>query len=129
MSNLLVNSLKMRLFQRPLTTVITHILIRIELLVINLIYSFAIFLFIDQTGEYPWEVIKKLHAVGLMNPHVPEECGGMGLGVLDSSLITEEIAFGCTGIQTAAEANSLAVSLDVPFLILWAFVSPERLTV
>eukprot|EP01135_Chromosphaera_perkinsii_P011603 Nk52_evm42s2449 gene=Nk52_evmTU42s2449 len=62
----------------------------------------------DQTGEYPWEVIKKLHAVGLMNPHVPEDCGGMGLGVLDSCLITEEIAYGCTGIQTAAEANALA---------------------
>lgn len=30
------------------------------------------------------------------------------MGVLDGSLITEELAFGCTGIQTAAEANGLA---------------------
>ena len=31
-----------------------------------------------------------------------------GLGALDASLITEELAYGCTGIQTAAEANNLA---------------------
>eukprot|EP01094_Clydonella_sp_ATCC50884_P022446 TRINITY_DN5151_c0_g1_i1.p1 TRINITY_DN5151_c0_g1~~TRINITY_DN5151_c0_g1_i1.p1 ORF type:complete len:432 (-),score=137.46 TRINITY_DN5151_c0_g1_i1:115-1377(-) len=62
----------------------------------------------DQTGEYPWEVIKGLHSIGLLNPHIGEKYGGMGLGCLDASLITEELAYGCTGIQTAAEANNLA---------------------
>lgn len=37
--------------------------------------------------------------------------GGAGLGVLDGCVVTEELAYGCTGIQTAIEANSLAVSL------------------
>ena len=36
--------------------------------------------------------------------------GGAGLGVLDGCVVTEELAYGCTGIQTAIEANSLAVS-------------------
>ena len=36
--------------------------------------------------------------------------GGTALGVLDGCVATEELAFGCTGIQTAIEANSLAVS-------------------
>lgn len=36
--------------------------------------------------------------------------GGTGLGVLDGCVATEELAYGCTGIQTAIEANSLAVS-------------------
>ena len=31
----------------------------------------------DQTGEYPWEVIKELHSIGLLNPHIAEKYGGM----------------------------------------------------
>jgi len=61
----------------------------------------------DRTGEYPWAVIKKAHETGLMNLHIPEEYGGMGLGTLDGCLITEKMAYGCTGIMTALEANGL----------------------
>jgi len=41
--------------------------------------------------------------------------GGMGLGIFDACLITEELAFGCTGVQTAIEANSLGVSKIGPY--------------
>lgn len=61
----------------------------------------------DKTGEYPWDVIKKAHEVGLMNLHISEEYGGMGMGTLDGCLITEKLAYGCTGIMTALEANGL----------------------
>ncbi|MBS1959482.1 MAG: acyl-CoA dehydrogenase family protein [Bdellovibrionales bacterium] len=62
----------------------------------------------DHTGEFPREVIKKAWELGLMNTHIPADCGGMGLGVLDGIIITEELAYGCTGIATAMEANGLA---------------------
>ncbi len=62
----------------------------------------------DETAEYPWEILKKAWELGLMNPHIPEEYGGLGLGVFDTSLIAEESAWGCTGIGTAIEANGLA---------------------
>jgi acyl-CoA dehydrogenase len=62
----------------------------------------------DRTGEYPTEILKKAWEVGLLNTHIPAEYGGLGLGVLDCALISEEMAFGCSGIQTAAEANGLA---------------------
>ncbi len=62
----------------------------------------------DETGEYPMDIVKKAWEVGLMNSHVPENCGGMGLGVLDGAIITEEFSYGCTGIATAMEANALA---------------------
>ncbi|KNE64827.1 medium-chain specific acyl-CoA dehydrogenase, mitochondrial [Allomyces macrogynus ATCC 38327] len=62
----------------------------------------------DKTGEYPKEIIKKAWELGLVNTHVPQAYGGLGLGVLDGAIITEELAFGCTGIQTAIEANGLA---------------------
>ena len=43
-----------------------------------------------------------------MNTHIPAEYGGSGLGVFEGCLIAEEIAWGCTGIGTAMEANTLA---------------------
>jgi acyl-CoA dehydrogenase len=38
--------------------------------------------------------------------------GGLGLGIFDTCLVTEELAYGCTGIQTAIEANSLGVCIN-----------------
>ncbi|XP_072177123.1 medium-chain specific acyl-CoA dehydrogenase, mitochondrial-like isoform X1 [Diadema setosum] len=61
----------------------------------------------DKSGEYPWDLIKKAWELGLMNTHIPHEIGGLGLGILDTCVITEELAYGCTGIQTAIEACSL----------------------
>lgn len=62
----------------------------------------------DRTGEFPYEITKKAWELGLMNTHIPAEYGGLGLSVVDGCIITEEIAYGCTGIATAMEANSLA---------------------
>ncbi|KAM9327108.1 medium-chain specific acyl-CoA dehydrogenase, mitochondrial [Gastrophryne carolinensis] len=61
----------------------------------------------DKTGEYPVPLIQRAWELGLMNGHIPESCGGLNLGIFDTCLITEEIAYGCTGVQTAIEANSL----------------------
>merc|ERR1712002_159376 len=68
----------------------------------------------DATGEYPWPILKKAHETGLMNLHIPEEYGGMGLGTLDGCMITEKMAYGCTGIMTAIEANGLG---SMPIMI------------
>lgn len=62
----------------------------------------------DRTGEYPHEVLKQAHELGLMNTHIPEEFGGMNLSAFDGMLMAEEMAWGCTGIGTAMEANGLA---------------------
>jgi acyl-CoA dehydrogenase len=62
----------------------------------------------DHTGEFPREICKKAWELGLMNVQIPEDCGGLGLGSLDGVIIAEEIAWGCTGIMTAMEANHLA---------------------
>lgn len=64
----------------------------------------------DETGEFPWDIVKKAHGLGLMNPHIPQECGGLEMGVFDSCLVTEEIAYGCTGITLAIEGTSLGVN-------------------
>ena len=64
----------------------------------------------DESGEYPREIAKKAWELGLMNTHIPQEYGGLGLGVLEGCIITEELAYGCTGIATAMEANTLAAA-------------------
>merc|ERR1711971_808841 len=74
----------------------------------------------DRTGEYPWPVLRKAHETGLMNLHIPQEYGGMGLGTLDGCLITEKMAYGCTGIMTAFEANGLG---SMPVMIAGSDVS------
>ncbi|KAK6195907.1 hypothetical protein SNE40_001236 [Patella caerulea] len=61
----------------------------------------------DRTGEYPVEILRKAWEIGLMNGHIAPKYGGLGLGTLDACIITEELAYGCTGVQTAMEANSL----------------------
>ena len=43
--------------------------------------------------------------------------GGPGLGVLDGCVVTEELAYGCCGIQIAIEGNSLAVSQILMFCV------------
>lgn len=30
----------------------------------------------DRTGEFPWDLVKKAHGLGLMNLHIPEKYGG-----------------------------------------------------
>ncbi len=62
----------------------------------------------DETGEYPWGVLAKAHELGLLNTHIAPENGGMGLGAMDGMVIAEELAWGCSGIGTAMEANGLA---------------------
>merc|ERR1712107_421172 len=77
----------------------------------------------DRTGEYPWPVLKKAHETGLMNFHIPQEYGGMGLGTLDGCLITEKMAYGCTGIMTAIEANGLG---SMPVMIAGNHVQKKK---
>lgn len=46
-------------------------------------------------GSFPWENMQRLASLGVLGMGVPEEYGGLGLPVLDTALILEEIAKGC----------------------------------
>jgi acyl-CoA dehydrogenase len=61
----------------------------------------------DEHSTHPADVIAKAHEVGLMNLHIPEECGGPGLGAFEAMLVGEELCWGCAGIGTAIAANGL----------------------
>jgi alkylation response protein AidB-like acyl-CoA dehydrogenase len=46
-------------------------------------------------GTFPWENMRALARIGVLGMAVPEEYGGLGLPVLDTALVIEEIAKGC----------------------------------
>ena len=64
----------------------------------------------DRESKFPKHVFDEAHSIGLVNPTLPSEYGGAGLSDLDSSLITEELAYGCSGIQTSLTANTLGLT-------------------
>jgi acyl-CoA dehydrogenase len=61
----------------------------------------------DEHQTHPADLIAKAHEVGLMNVAIPEECGGLGLGPFETTLIIEELCWGCSGIGTAIGGNGL----------------------
>jgi len=64
----------------------------------------------DRKSEFPKEVLVEGWKTGLVNPTLPAEYGGPGLSDLESAMITEELAYGCSGIQTSITANTLALT-------------------
>jgi acyl-CoA dehydrogenase len=74
----------------------------------------------DAEMRHPAEVIAKAHELGLMNLHVPEEYGGLGLSTFDGILVGEELYWGCSGIGTSITANGLGAGPVI------AFGSPEQ---
>ena len=61
----------------------------------------------DERSTHPQDVVEKAHELGLMNPHIPEEFGGLGLPGFDGMLIGEELSWGCSGIAVSIVANTL----------------------
>src|SRR5262245_22904739 len=69
---------------------------------------------LDEEGKFPHELMKKAFETGLMNFEIPEAYGGLGLSCLTHSLILEEVAWACLGVNTTLAANMLGV---MPLLI------------
>jgi alkylation response protein AidB-like acyl-CoA dehydrogenase len=66
-------------------------------------------------GTFPWDNMRRLAELGVLGMAVPEEYGGLGLGVFDTALVLEEIAKVCyptamavlgeVGVQTRVIAH------------------------
>ena len=66
---------------------------------------------IDEKGEYPVEMFKKMGEVGFMGLTVPTEYGGAGTDTVCYSIVIEELSKACasTGLSVAAH-NSLSMT-------------------
>ncbi|WP_128925129.1 3-sulfinopropanoyl-CoA desulfinase [Bradyrhizobium guangxiense] len=66
---------------------------------------------IDQSRDYPWDVVEALKAERFMGMTIPPEYGGQGRSFLDTVLVIEEIARSCTvSARIVVEANMGAIS-------------------
>ncbi|MGQ9594064.1 MAG: acyl-CoA dehydrogenase [Anaerolineae bacterium] len=61
----------------------------------------------DETGQFPWPIVEKMAALGLMGLPIPEEYGGAGADTLSYAIAVEEIARACgsTAITLAAHVS------------------------
>jgi len=69
---------------------------------------------LDEREEFPTALFTEAHALGLANVEVPAEYGGLGLSCLDHCLLSEELSYGCSGVNTTLEANLLG---SLPLII------------
>lgn len=65
---------------------------------------------LEKQNEIPLNIMQKAYELGLMNLHVSKDVGGPGLGLLDETIVTEEIGYGCAGCATSMGANNLALT-------------------
>ena len=77
----------------------------------------------DETAEFPWEVIKKAHAAGLLNTNIPEEFGGVGAGSVEVCLVAEELFAGDAGMGSSMLDNNLGL---LPIIIAGTDEQKER---
>lgn len=62
----------------------------------------------DREHYFPVEAIKKAGELGFCGLYTPEDAGGLGLSRLDSSLIFEQLAMGCTTTTAMLTIHNMA---------------------
>jgi alkylation response protein AidB-like acyl-CoA dehydrogenase len=62
---------------------------------------------LDETGQFPWDIMKTLAQSDLFGLFIPEEFGGLGKGCLELSVAVEELSRACLGVSTTYAANAL----------------------
>jgi len=63
----------------------------------------------DESGEFPWENIKKCAELDLMGIPVPEEYGGLGMDFVTWALVGAELSRACTTTGAVFGAHILCV--------------------
>ena len=62
---------------------------------------------LDESEEFPWEIMKILAQSDLFGVYLPEEYGGLGGGVLENCLAIEEMGRACIAVATTFAASGL----------------------
>ncbi|MFW6035914.1 MAG: acyl-CoA dehydrogenase family protein [Halothermotrichaceae bacterium] len=68
----------------------------------------------DESGEFPWEIMDILAKSDMFRVYIPEEYGGLGGGILEMALVTEELSKIDGGISLGYAATGLG---SMPILL------------
>jgi butyryl-CoA dehydrogenase len=61
----------------------------------------------DRSEKFPWDIMKVMAQSDLFGVYIEEKYGGMGGGILELCLATEEFSRGCAGIAICYSASAL----------------------
>jgi butyryl-CoA dehydrogenase len=61
----------------------------------------------DESGEFPWDMMKIIADADLSGVYIDEKYGGLGLGTLGFCIAIEELSWGCAGISIGFAATGL----------------------
>ncbi len=61
----------------------------------------------DETGEFPWDIVKLLADGDFFRLWIPEEYEGMGSDIMNLVIVTEELSRACGGISLALAGSAL----------------------
>jgi alkylation response protein AidB-like acyl-CoA dehydrogenase len=62
---------------------------------------------LDESGEFPWEIVKTLAKSDLFRVFIPSEYEGLGGGIFEMCIVVEELSRACSGIALAYAASGL----------------------
>jgi butyryl-CoA dehydrogenase len=62
---------------------------------------------LDESAEFPWDIVRVLADADIFGVFVPEQYGGMGGGVMEMAIVTEQLSRGCGGIALAFGGTGL----------------------
>ena len=62
---------------------------------------------LDETGEFPWDVVKTLAQSDLFRVFIPSEYEGLGGGIFEMCIVVEELSRVCGGIALSYAASGL----------------------
>ncbi|MGA2955161.1 MAG: acyl-CoA dehydrogenase family protein [Thermodesulfobacteriota bacterium] len=69
----------------------------------------------DKDGTFPLDIMQKAYGEGFLTPLVPKQYGGGGVGILDTCILSEELAYGDMGIFVSIFVSTLALYPIIKF--------------
>ncbi len=70
---------------------------------------------LDESGEFPWEIVKILGQSDLFRVFIPDEYEGLGGGIFEMCIVVEELSKVCGGIALGYAASGLGT---IPIILL-----------
>jgi butyryl-CoA dehydrogenase len=70
---------------------------------------------LDETGEFPWAIMKDLADADMLRVFIPAEYDGLGGGCLELCLVVEELSRVCGAIATCYAVNALGCFTLIEF--------------
>jgi butyryl-CoA dehydrogenase len=70
---------------------------------------------LDEKEEFPWEIVKALAEADMLRVFIPEAYDGLGGGITELCLVTEELSRACSAIAVTYAVNALGTFILMDF--------------